>query len=69
MTTSATTDRHFISRPTAEFGFAEILYAKGDGVARITINRPQNYNAYSTAALQELGTQFADHLVGGLRRR
>jgi enoyl-CoA hydratase/carnithine racemase len=60
MTTPATTDRHFISRPSADFGFAEILYAKADGVARITINRPQHYNAYSTAALQELATAFRD---------
>lgn len=38
--------------------FAEILYEKHDWVARITINRPQAYNAYSTAALTELATAF-----------
>jgi 6-oxocyclohex-1-ene-1-carbonyl-CoA hydrolase len=52
--------RHFVSRPTDSFGFQEILYAKAEGVARITINRPQAYNAYSTAALEELATAFRD---------
>lgn len=40
--------------------FREVLYAKGDGVARITLNRPQRYNAYSTEALEELATAFRD---------
>jgi|SRR5579859_1025371 len=38
--------------------FAEILYEKRDWVARITINRPQAYNAYSTNALAELAAAF-----------
>jgi enoyl-CoA hydratase/carnithine racemase len=38
--------------------FQEILYEKKDWVARITINRPQNYNAYSTPCLDELATAF-----------
>ncbi len=38
--------------------FAEILYDKADWVARITINRPHNYNAYSTNCLEELTTAF-----------
>ncbi len=58
--TTPTTARRFASRPAAEFAFREILYAKADGVARITINRPQNYNAYSTGALEELATAFRD---------
>ncbi|MBM4422216.1 MAG: hypothetical protein FJ030_02355 [Chloroflexi bacterium] len=38
--------------------FAEVLYEKRDWVARITINRPFNYNAYSTEALVELAAAF-----------
>ena len=38
--------------------FKEILYEKRDWVARITINRPQAYNAYSTEALVELAAAF-----------
>jgi enoyl-CoA hydratase/carnithine racemase len=40
--------------------FKEILYTKGNWVARITINRPHNYNAYSTSALRELIAAFHD---------
>ncbi len=64
MTTTAASSRaagrRFVSRPSDSFGFREILYAKSDGVARITINRPEAYNAYSTAALEELATAFRD---------
>lgn len=54
------TTRPFASRAAEAFGFRDILYAKGGGVARITINRPQHYNAYSTAALEELAAAFRD---------
>jgi len=54
------TARHFASRPVETFAFRDILYDKRDGVARITINRPQHYNAYSTAALEELAAAFRD---------
>ena len=54
------TPRHFASRPAASLGFRDILYEKRDGVARITINRPHNYNAYSTSALEELAAAFRD---------
>ncbi len=52
--------RYFQTKPAKSFGFAEILYEKGDWVAQITINRPHNYNAYSTQALEELATAFQD---------
>ncbi|MFQ5537976.1 MAG: enoyl-CoA hydratase-related protein [Gemmatimonadota bacterium] len=50
----------FESRPAEAFHFKEVLYEKGDWVARITINRPFNYNAYSTSALEELAAAFRD---------
>jgi len=52
--------RYFETKPATGFGFEEILYEKGDWVARVTINRPYNYNAYSTKALEELATAFRD---------
>ncbi len=38
--------------------YEEILYEVRDWIARITINRPQHYNAYSTNALVELTSAF-----------
>jgi enoyl-CoA hydratase/carnithine racemase len=52
--------RYFQTRPVESFGFKEIIYEKGDWVARITINRPHAYNAYSTLALAELASAFQD---------
>jgi enoyl-CoA hydratase/carnithine racemase len=52
--------RTFGSKPAREFPFDEILYEKADGVARITLNRPRNYNAYSTHTLEELASAFRD---------
>ncbi len=57
---AAPAHRHFGSRPADSFGFREILYTKADHVARITINRPDAYNAYSTGALEELARAFQD---------
>ncbi|MCP4246270.1 MAG: hypothetical protein GY778_04400 [bacterium] len=50
----------FPTRKAESFEFQDVAYEKGDWVARITINRPHNYNAYSTPALQELATAFED---------
>ena len=50
----------FPSIPPEEFGFQDILYEKKDLIARITINRPQAYNAYLTNTLKELITAFND---------
>lgn len=52
--------RAFESRDPASFGFQEICYAKADQVATVTINRPHNYNAYSTGALRELAAAVQD---------
>jgi enoyl-CoA hydratase/carnithine racemase len=51
---------HFDSKPADAFGFREILYRKSDWVATITLNRPHNFNAYSTPALEELAAAFRD---------
>ena len=50
----------FPTRDTTSFDFQDVRYEKRDRVARITINRPHNYNAYSTPALEELATAFRD---------
>lgn len=41
-------------------GFRDLLYEKHDGVARITLNRPTVYNAYSTGTLSELSRAVGD---------
>ena len=50
----------FESRAADSFAFREIVYVKAGGVARITINRPARYNAYSTACLEELAAALRD---------
>ena len=46
----------YISLPEIEF--TAISYVKSDFVARITIDRPDAYNAYSTRSLVELAAAF-----------
>lgn len=43
--------------------FSEILYDKRDGVARVTINRPDKYNACTSVTLMELGQALTDAWV------
>ncbi|MFZ0698767.1 MAG: enoyl-CoA hydratase-related protein [Thermoplasmata archaeon] len=43
--------------------FHDLLYEKGKGVARITLNRPQVYNAYATGTLRELSRAVEDASV------
>ncbi|MDR7434068.1 MAG: enoyl-CoA hydratase-related protein [Armatimonadota bacterium] len=50
----------FKPRPAEEFEFQEILYEKRDGIARVTINRPHAYNAYTTRTLWEMFQAFQD---------
>ncbi len=40
--------------------FQDILYQKKEGVAKITINRPQVYNAFTTDTLKEVAQALAD---------
>ncbi|MBI2841195.1 MAG: enoyl-CoA hydratase/isomerase family protein [Acidobacteria bacterium] len=51
---------YFEPKSPGEFGFKDIIYEKKDGVARVTINRPKFYNAYSSLALEEMTKAFTD---------
>ncbi|MDO8502496.1 MAG: enoyl-CoA hydratase/isomerase family protein [Gemmatimonadaceae bacterium] len=51
---------YFAPKEAAGFGFKDILYEKKDWVGRITINRPESFNCYTTATLQELITAIDD---------
>jgi len=50
-------------RDPSSFGFEQIRYTKADWIATVTINRPKQYNAYSTEALEELATAVRDASV------
>ncbi|MFQ5662636.1 MAG: enoyl-CoA hydratase/isomerase family protein [Terriglobia bacterium] len=50
--------RYFESRAADDLKFRFLEYAKSDLVARITINRPEVYNAYNTPCLVELREAF-----------
>ena len=52
--------QYFESKVTRDFEFHDVLYEKRDMVARITINRPDAYNAYTTDTLRELIRAFED---------
>ena len=52
--------RYFASQPAERLSFQYLLYTKAPGVARITINRPEVYNAYNTPCLVELRDAFRD---------
>lgn len=50
----------FASKAASEMSFQEILYEKKEMIARITINRPEAFNAYTTNTLKELIAAFTD---------
>lgn len=52
--------RYFETRPVETLAFKFLLYAKANGVACITLNRPEAYNAYNTPCLIELREAFRD---------
>ena len=53
-----TEDVYNDSRPEPEF--TDIIYGKKDWVARVTINRPSVYNAYTDHTLREMAAAFRD---------
>lgn len=57
---TATTVEYFESKLTDSFDFRDIMYEKEGMIARITINRPEAYNAYTTDTLRELIRAFDD---------
>ncbi len=52
----------FKPKPAEEYDFKEIIFEKNydTWTARITVNRPHVYNAYSTETLRELSQAFLD---------
>ena len=40
--------------------FKEIIYEKDRGIARVIINRPQRYNAFTALTLEEMFSAFRD---------
>lgn len=54
------TERPFVGRNPAEFGFEYILYEKRDGRATVTLNRPEVLNAVNGGILRELNIAFKD---------
>ncbi|UCD91805.1 MAG: enoyl-CoA hydratase/isomerase family protein [Methanobacteriota archaeon] len=51
---------NFEPKSAEEFDFKDIIYEKKDYVAKVTINRPQVFNAYSIIALREMAEAFKD---------
>jgi enoyl-CoA hydratase/carnithine racemase len=50
----------YIGEPQPPRQFRDILYRAEEGVATITLNRPQAYNCYATRTLEELAQAFRD---------
>ncbi|MHA2030941.1 MAG: enoyl-CoA hydratase/isomerase family protein [Candidatus Kariarchaeaceae archaeon] len=55
-------EEKFKPKDPEEFGFEEIIYEKNydTWTARVTVNRPEAYNAYSTETLREMSSAFLD---------
>jgi len=50
----------YTGQAASRFAFADILYEKKEGIARVTLNRPEVYNAYSSDTLREMTEAFRD---------
>ncbi len=48
------TEDRLAPTPTEALDLADVRYTKAEGIARVTIDRPRAYNAYSTATLKEI---------------
>lgn len=53
-------ERRYVGRDPAGFGFQQIIYEKDGWLARVTFNRPERYNAVNFDMLQELQQAFLD---------
>jgi 1,4-dihydroxy-2-naphthoyl-CoA synthase len=53
----------YTGQATSRFTFADIVYEKKDGIARVTLNRPDVYNAYSSDTLREMTEAFRDAML------
>jgi enoyl-CoA hydratase/carnithine racemase len=50
----------YTGQSVSRFAFNDILYEKKEGIARVTLNRPEIYNAYSSDTLREMVEAFRD---------
>ena len=50
----------YAGRPASKFDFDHLLYEKKEGVARVTLNRPEVFNAYCAQTLREMAEAFRD---------
>ncbi len=50
----------YTGKTASKFAFNDILYEKKEGIARVTLNRPEIYNAYSSDTLGEMKEAFRD---------
>ena len=49
-----------LAKSPEELGFKNILYTKKDGVATLTINRPEVHNALNFPTMKEMSRAFED---------
>jgi len=50
----------YIWEKVSNFNFTDIIYEKRPGVAKITINRPEAFNAFTSHTGKELAEAFED---------
>ncbi len=54
------TEDNLAAAPAEALGLKDVRYERSEGIARITIDRPRAYNAYSTATLKEITRAMED---------
>jgi len=50
----------YSAKPASTWRFEDIVYEKRNGVARVTLNRPEVFNAFRSETLRELAAAFRD---------